>query len=69
MSIILHAEIIVLNHQIEVLDYEIAELKLRDAVTGEDNCQRRQMLIHERGVALRLFDMAYDFLEEVMQAS
>jgi len=69
MSIlVLHAEVIVLEHQLSVIKAEFERLSLFENLLSVDLTDERRKLIGEQMTAQRLVKMASDLYEEVMES-
>lgn len=67
MIVTLRAEIVVLGHQVTILERELVELMLVAAVSSTNNSEARFKLQGELAVAKRLFDYAFDTYQEVLE--
>jgi hypothetical protein len=66
MHIILRAEIIVLGHQISEIERELVLLQLAEAMFACDYTNARRALHGQHVNAVRMFDLASDHYQEVM---
>jgi hypothetical protein len=66
MHIILRAEIVVLGHQVSDLEKDLVILQLEEILDGEDYSASRRVLLGMHTSAVRMFDLASDHYQEVM---